>query len=423
MWKIIKDNSIYLLVVFLIWLVIFPFIIWNRDDMYSWVLRKTMPDGHDPKAMKNLIKKGDSLLTSHFLDTSPDKEEKFLSALDPHLGKMQKACDYYRDLGFNDDVYTNPTWISRTEEWTNTPGNSKKDDGFARKRLPPTIDPGTYWKNNIEPVVNALSYYKKALNHSGPNYSAAKRIHLVSRAACREQESILALTTYIYNTERFIEENAIGKSEAERNSFQELDEISQMKKILYLLRKNKEFEEVFLDYQKGITALIYDTNFTKIAPLESAHLINRPLALLETSNDLGQVKRAKKMRMLRGKILYEAARKEKVHLTGALLDFEAASEYPFLANYPNSEIPEIKSNIFEAKLYIARCYYRMGNYKETLVVLTKLLDEVRSIDGREGKRVEIGLLKEYHELRIETLVKLGRIREADELNEDSLPGL
>jgi tetratricopeptide (TPR) repeat protein len=422
LWKIIKDNSIYLLVVFGIWLVLFPYIIWNRDNLYSWILRKTSPSSNSPRVMKGYLKKGDSLLASHFLDSSPDKEEKFLAEITPHLDKMHKACEYYRELGYKDEVYANPTWLSRIEDWT-IDENQKKENELSRNKLPTTVHPGIYWKKNIEPVVNALSYYKKALNHSGPNYAPAKRIHLVSKAACRDNESILALSTYVYNTEKFIEENLIGKTQQEKISFQELDEISQMKKILYLMRKNKDFEEIFLDYQKAITALIYDTNFTKISPLESANLINRPLALLETSTDLGQIKRAKKLRMLRGKILYEASSKEKVHLTGALLDFEAASEYPSLDKYPNSEIPEIKSNIFEAKLYIARCYYKMGNYKESLSVLTKMLEETRSIDGREGKRVELGLLKQYHELRREVLIKLGRVKEADELDENNLPGL
>jgi tetratricopeptide (TPR) repeat protein len=423
LWKIIKDNSVYLLVVLGVWIILFPIIFWNRDDLYSWIHRKTTKQGYDPSRVKSFVKKGDSLLTSHFLDSSPDKEEKFVEQLAPHLEKMQRACEYYRELGTKDEIYKYPTWITRQEEWSTDLSGKAQQDALMRKRLPATVDPGQYWRQNAEPVVNALSYYKRALQVSGPNYLPAKRIHMVALSACRDQESILGFTTYIYNTEKHIEKKAIGDNEKSRMIFQELDEISQMKKILYLLRYDKEFQDIFQDYQRAITSLIYDTNFTKISPLEAASLINRPLALLETSNDLGQIKKAKKMRMLRGKILFEAGTKERVHYSGALLDFEAASEYPSLASYPNNEIPEIKSNIFEAKLYTARCYYKMGQYKETFIILTKMLDDVRSIDGREGRKVELGLLKEYHELRRETLIKLGRVREADEIDENDLPGL
>ncbi|MCX7999194.1 MAG: hypothetical protein N3A69_09635, partial [Leptospiraceae bacterium] len=305
--------------------------------------------------------------------------------------------------------------------WTSEFTSSNPEESLAREKLPSTIEPAVYWKTHIEAVVNALSYYKKALHYSGPNYLAAQRIHFVSRAACKPEESIIALTTYVYNTEKYVEDTIINEDKSRKIVYQNLDSLSQMKMVLYFLRSNPQMKEIFPEYQKAITVLIYDTNFTKVSPLEAAELINRPLAFLETSSDIGQIKNAKKMRMIRGKILYEEGKKERVHLHGALLDFEAASEYPDLSKYPNHEVPEIKSNIFEAKLYIAKCHYQLKNYKETLNVLNNLLNDVRSIDGRESKKVELGLLKEFHELRKETLMKLGRVREADELYENDLP--
>lgn len=422
MWKIIKDNSVYWLTVLGIWLVCFPLIFTHRDEFYSWIVRKASPKSPNPKIMKDFVYKGDKILANHFLDSKPDRDnQKFLEALSPHIEKMKRACEYYRELGYKDEVFTNPTWLSRQQDWSSELQPKNWEESLSREKLPNPIDPASYWKKNIEPVFDALSYYKKALHYSGANFLAAQRIHFVSGAACKPEESIIALTTYIYNTEKYIEDTIIHEDKSRKLTYQNLDSLSQMKMILYYMRTSPKLKEIFPEYQRAITILIYDTNFTKASPLEAAELINRPLALIETSSDIGQIKSAKKMRMLRGKILFEEGKKERIHLSGALLDFEAASEYPDLSKYPNNEIPEIKSNIFEAKLYIAKCHYQLKNYREALNVLTHLLNEVRSIDGREGKRVELGLLKEFHELRRETLMKLGRVKEADELYETDLP--
>lgn len=422
LWKIIKDNSIYWLTVLGIWAICFPIIFIHKDDLYSWVVRKASPRSPNSKIMKDFVYKGDKILANHFLDSKPDKDnQKFLESIFPYIEKMKTVCAYYRNLGYKDEIFANPTWISKQYDWSFEFRSQNFEENLSREKLPTAIEPASYWKKNIEPVVNALSYYKKGMHYSGANFLAAQRIHFVAGAACKPEESIIALTTYIYNTEKYIEDTIIQEDKSRNLIYKNLDSLSQLKMILYFLKTHPSLHEVFHEYQRAITVLIYDTNFTRVSPLEAAELINRPLALIETSSDIGQIKNAKKMRMLRGKILFEEGKKEKIHFSGALLDFEAASEYPNLSKYPNNEIPEIKSNIFEAKLYIAKCHYQLKQYRETLTVLNHLLNDVRSIDGREGKRVELGLLKEFHELRRETLMKLGRVKEADELYETDLP--
>ena len=64
---------------------------------------------------------------------------------------------------------------------------------------------------------------------------------------------------------------------------------------------------------------------------------------------------------------------------------------------------------------IAKCNFKLGKYKEALLSLKSVENLLSNIDGRTGGTVEIDLLNDYKNTLRETLKKLDRFKEADEI--------
>ena len=95
--------------------------------------------------------------------------------------------------------------------------------------------------------------------------------------------------------------------------------------------------------------------------------------------------------------------------------FTAAKEFDNLKEETPASMRLIASHIFQSNLMIAKCNFKLGKYKEALISLKSVENLLSNIDGRTGSRVEVNLLDDYKNTLRETFKKLGRIKEADEI--------
>ncbi len=69
-----------------------PYVFSKKEAIFDWYSLKVSPLGYTPKVMKNLVKKGDSILVDTFLENEPKTEEAFKSNLEPILQKIARVC-------------------------------------------------------------------------------------------------------------------------------------------------------------------------------------------------------------------------------------------------------------------------------------------------------------------------------------------
>ncbi|MCB1140862.1 MAG: hypothetical protein H7A24_07080 [Leptospiraceae bacterium] len=417
--KIIRENLKYILTVLIFWAFALPYIYSERDTLFEKYSLFVSPIGYRPKIMKKFMDKADKILANEFLDEKPANEEEWNRNVEPFLNRMQNVCEFYKKSGKRDEILKNPTWYEKNEQWSEDPSRLQPN-GHNRSALPHTFDPGEKWKEHEESLLEALDYYKRALNYSGPEFLIAKRIQQVSAAVCRPEEAILAFSTFILNTETYAEKE-IYKNKDIKKEMRGKTEKQKFSQVLAHIKSGKAPIST-TDYIEGLIKLLKDTGFEKISPKESDLIYEKILFFYTNTTDPRQRFHEKNFRLKRGILLFEMSQREPKYLDRALLEFSAAA-----ASENMSEIQTDKNNfynalVFEANLYRVRCFLQKGDNKLALTILQKMMNDIRKIDDRAGAPKQAiqdrNLLHDYHLLRRKTLIQLGRKMEADEISYD-----
>ena len=389
-----------------------PYVFSKKEAIFDWYSLKVSPLGYTPKVMKNLVKKGDSILISAFLESEPKSEEAFRSSMEPILDKISRVCDYYKEVGKLDDILTEPTWYDKNTRWSEDPSKITPD-GVSRSSLPRHELPLDFWQKHQDTLLSALDYYKRALNYSGPELLASERIRLVSASVCRPQEVVVSYSSYLTNTDAYVEDQ-IRKNY--KQDIQNLNDRQIQMIVLSKIRMGTPPPDP-QEYIKALTILLKDTHYETLSPIEADGLYEKILFFLQNSADPGQKLSERLFRLKRGKLLFEVLGKNNPEfIKKAKMEFQAAANFDNLEEFRSSQENNIMAHIFESKLYIARCEIKLGRYKESLSLLHDLESSVRTVDDRAGKRkMEVNLLHDYHLLLRETLIKMGRKQEADSI--------
>lgn len=449
--KILKDNLIYLLAIGIFWLVAFPLVVYKRHSILNWYSIAMSPSGHSPKVMRKFLDKGDNVLYKNLEDAikSPriqeelENEKNKPAILRSHLENMEEACDYYKSVANKNEVLQHPSWLDRNIRWTSDKELSADGIGKTRKQLPEITNPDEYWKKNVESVLGALDYYKRGLNYSGPEIVAADKIKSVAKAVCRPEEIIIAYTTYLNFSDAYVEEvleeeiTEITKKNqsffapilrlfglapaADRKEMYGLNPL--MKRSIIWSRIKKNIKEgikgsrsadpnlpLLADYIRGVNILLLDTNLRNSSPHEADALYETILFFLQGTTDPGQQRNERFFRFKRGILLFNMGEFER-----AKVEFTAAKEFEDLKEESPTSMRLIASHIFQSNLMIAKCNFKLGKFKEALLALKSVENLLANIDGRNGGSVEIGLLTDYKNTLRDTLKKLDRFKEADEI--------
>ncbi len=393
------------------------------------------PSGYSPKVMKKFLSKGDDILAKNLEDSiKSDRIEKELEdekkregILIAHLEQMEAACDYYKVAGKKDDVLQNPTWLEQNKYWTSDRELSANGLGSTRKQLPSVTNPNEYWKNNINAILSALDYYKRGLNYSGPEILAADKIRTVARAVCRPEEIILAYTTYLNFSDAYVEE-ILDKEDEEilkkNQSFfapilrlfglagptdrKEMYGLSPLMKktIVWKYIKENHNLPLLMDYIRGLNILLLDTKLRESSPYEADALYDTILFFLQGTEDPKQQLSERNFRFKRGILLFNMGEYE-----SAKRQFIGAKEPIDLKDESMTQIHLSTSHKFQSELMIAKCHFKQGKYKEALISLSSAQIHIANVEGK----LERDLLDDYKNTLRETYKKLGRIKEADEI--------
>ncbi len=439
--KILKKNLIYILVISLFWLIFFPILFLNRNELYNWYSTFISPKGYNPKVMKKFISEGDKLVDASFEDSiqskrieelseNPKKREELIKTF---LAKMEDSCRFAKESASKDELLSDPNWLERNSEWSDDPDESKNAVGLSRKALPAFTYPENYWKKNIPKLLDSLDYYKRALYYSGPEINAADKIHFIAKAICKENESILAYSSYLNHSISYVSDiidkedilfqqknntfwnklkTIFGKENfLERKDTYGLTPLMRKTIILSYIKENHALP-VLLDYLRGLNILLLDTNLRNMSPVEADELFEIMLFFLAKTDDPIQIKNEKFFRFKRGIHLFKMGDYFK-----ARDQFLASKEFPNLEEESPVSIRLILAHIFQSELMIAKCHFQIKDYKAAMSSISNLESTLHNVDGRDGGRIDRELLKDYKRTRIEVLKKLGRTREAEEMEE------
>ena len=435
MLKILKDNLIYVIAIGIFWLITFPVLIYNRHSLFNWYAITISPSGYTPKVMKKFLAKGDDILYSNLEDAvkSPriekelKDEKKRLGILTSHLDQMEAACDYYKVAGKKDEVMQDPTWLDRNIRWTSDSELSSDGVGSSRNPLPSVSNPDDYWKKNINAILSALDYYKRALNYSGPEIFAADKIRSVAKAVCRPEEIIIAYTSYLNSSDAYVEEildkedeEIVKKNQsffapilrlfglagpADRKEMYGLSPLMK-KSIVWKYIKENHNLPLLMDYIRGVNVLLLDTKLRESSPYEADELYETVLFFLQGTEDPKQQYNERMFRFKRGILLFNMGEFE-----NAKKQFIGAKELIDLKDESAVQQHLSTSHLFQSDLMIAKCHFKQGKFKEALISLSSAQVHIANVEGK----LERDLLEDYKNTLRETYKKLGRIKEADEI--------
>lgn len=133
------------------------------------------PPGYDPKIAGEFIEKADSILQRKV-------SYQDLGERTPDLEIMREACLYYYSLNERDTILYKPSWTDSMSIWRfKDSGMDERSDGKklsfkSRSPITGSFNPKEYWKALSPNVLEALDYYKRALNFSGPDLNVPKKI-------------------------------------------------------------------------------------------------------------------------------------------------------------------------------------------------------------------------------------------------------
>ncbi|MCP5495583.1 MAG: hypothetical protein H7A23_13585 [Leptospiraceae bacterium] len=395
--KILKQNLKYMLLVLVIWGILFPLIIINRDQILVWYSLKVSRQHYNESSMNGFLKKGNSILHNS----------------NANLELMRDACDYYKNLNHVDPILYEPKWYDQAHRWQNPKdkesswfgsffGNESQNSKQQEPLLKYYVHPRDYWNGKEGDVLEALDYYKRALNYAGPNFEPVKKIEEVGWAVCRPREVVLAYSTFILNTEEYVEEKLAI-------SYPNDSEIIKTYRIISAI-KNGKFKEARRDfYEKGLIYLLLELKWANISPTEAENLYTKLIVI--TSNQKEVYNRFRKKR---GLLRYKLGQEKKDNYKLAIEDFLAAREYPNMDEFKTKELNVYLNDIFESDLMIIKCYIELNQIEDAQKTLSVANSDIQKI-FEEGGILEASLQEDYKEIRRIILRKLGRTREADEI--------
>ncbi|MEM7180878.1 MAG: hypothetical protein AAF518_08190 [Spirochaetota bacterium] len=405
MLKIIKDNKIYLLVVLLIWLIAIPIVYWQRFAIYSWFSLLVTTPKYSLSTMENFLEKGDDALEDavslEAIEEICEEKEKnkkgsaqaiFSCKSRLHLNYMRQACDRSYSLNRSRPPFDAPNWLEKQEYWSHNQELTQGGLGKSRMILPATINPKEYWKNHIAPTLRALDYYKRALNYSGPNFLAVKKIVEVAEATCRREEAILAYSSHIYKTEDYV----LEKLQEEEKLPSDLSILQQKKLIWTEIKGNKLIAKDLSanNYAMSLEKLLFDTNFRRSSPEEANKFFLRLIVF--SQSDEGK---ETKNRFKWGMHLFRIGKYEK-----AVQQFYASTIFTDDYILQSSE-RSIKSQKFTAYLMIGESYLELQENKKALAAYYEARRLLWNVDGRTTP-----LVQESEPQRLEALRKKLSIR-------------
>jgi tetratricopeptide (TPR) repeat protein len=399
------------------------------------------PEGYTPKTMKKFISDGDKKLNNGLEDSLQSDRLKTLledkvakeGLMLSYLAQMEKACEYYQEKADKDVYLKEPTWLDRNTNWSTDREISSSGLGVKRQPLPNSLSPAEFWKKNAEPILGALDYYKRALYYSGPEILAADKIKFIAKSICRADEIIIAYSTYLNHSDSYVDELLAKQDEdfAKKNhsflnslkrlfGFGNSEDVKEMyglnplmkKTIIWSYIKENHNLPILMDYLRAVNILLLDTKLRDMSPKEADDLFETILFFLQNTEDPIQQKNERFFRFKRGIHLYKNGNYEK-----AKIQFSAATEFNNLKEESPISIRLIMSHIFQSELMIAKCEFKLNDFKSAIKTLNRLENSLHNVDGRDGGKIEIELLKDYKNTKKETLKKLGRIREAEEMEE------
>lgn len=439
--KLIRDNIVYILLVLVLWAITFPILFFYRDTIFSRFTYFWSPPGYKPGIAETLIGSGDAFLVPRN-KAATQKFKEMLSADSPtplpplDLELMGRVCQFYEKRQHKDPFLDPPTWHQKKKML----GPMITGDREALL----TFDPKAYWKENIDSVLQALDYYKRALNYSGPEIRVPDRIERVALAACRPAEIVLAYTTHIYQTEEFVvdtylekefkNENQIRKPSWFRRTWNKLRGRKTISTELPLesklspkqiqlrvwdkIRSNQVTEISRTDFQRGILKSLHNqgNSLSESSPREALEMYERLAFLVANQNSPLEYRR---YRRERGNIFLRMAAQDESYYKSAIQEFRDASRLANESSIPHEVLPAVLVENFSLELGIAQVYYRQGRFRECILTINELESKLRNIDERSaGTGLDLekqNLLKEYRQLKKLALRKTGRYLEADEI--------
>ncbi|MDV6237117.1 hypothetical protein CH379_015910 [Leptospira ellisii] len=416
----IRENKKFVFFLVSAWILGTVWILPNRYRLLSRLALIVQAPGYHPKTAAEFVEKGDAILRREL--SYQDQGERI-----PDLDLMRQACLYYDSLSGRDTVLYKPSWSDSMSIWRfresgiDSETSEKKLSSKTRSRTPitGTLHPGEYWKSAAPAVLEALDYYKRALNFSGPDFSVPKRIEKSALAVCRPEEVLLAYADYVRNTEEAVRA-AMDAEKPERPFFscksEETADVltekqnqmrvwSQIKSNSFVIDRDQNIRVNANDFKKALHLLafgIYRTGLNSISPLEADGVLEKLLFF----SDPGTVE-YDELLLKRGMLNYQLGKRDPFFFNKATFYFREVSQSKFLD----------QGSLFESKLMIVRTMIRKQKFDEALLELQRLETELYTVDKayRVTGAGRSDLVEDRKKLLKYVLRKKGRYEEADEL--------
>ncbi|TGK05607.1 hypothetical protein EHQ53_18495 [Leptospira langatensis] len=217
MFSILREKKKLFLSLLLIWILAAIYIYPRRFEFLRSFALWLEPPELNPSLSEKLKAKGDDLLSEkvefrqveHYLRTD----------------QMARACSRAYNLGKEglDDIFRIPSWMeAKHQGWTIERLSDPSATKFSTGEKP--IDPFEYWDEFHQIPLEALDYYKRALNYNpfdGYNFpneraslgkdkpeiagkSLLEKIKITSFATCRPEEAILSHFQSIIKIEELV---------------------------------------------------------------------------------------------------------------------------------------------------------------------------------------------------------------------------
>ncbi|MDF3819229.1 hypothetical protein P3G55_04930 [Leptospira sp. 96542] len=412
--QIFRENLKYILAVLFVWAITFPLILRNKDFILAKLtLSYNALFGYpNPRIAHQLIAKGDSIIEgrkegssdffgsiSEFFQTSENTKG---SVLPLDLNLMEKSCLYYRSKEHVEDHFLNLTWREKAMEW----GSPLFLKMAPQGELILGPNPKDYWNSHIEPVLQALDYYKRALRFAGPELVAAKKIESVAWATCRPSEILSAYKTHMLETETFV----LNKLTEEKKVPSGLSEEQKRSVILSTIKQGFYTEVSANDYLESLLRQILLTGMKTFSPKEMDEIYERILYFVG-SNEREYLK----FKYRRAELFYQLGADEKHYFKKAANEFKEAANIKLAMNDEETNLALLLIHEFECKIMESKSYFELNEYKKTLTILDGLKPKLRNVDERSIGGAKSEILKLYHKTMRSVLRKLGRFEEADEI--------
>ncbi|TGK38658.1 hypothetical protein EHQ12_04635 [Leptospira gomenensis] len=416
----VRENKKFVFFLGIAWTLGAIWILPNRYHLLSRLALFIQPPGYHPKTAEEFVEKGDGILRREI--PYQDQGERI-----PDLELMRQACLYYASLSGRDTILYKPSWTDSMSVWRfresgiDSETSEKKLSSKTRNRSPitGTLHPGEYWKSAAPSVLEALDYYKRALNFSGPDFAVPKRIEKSALAVCRPEEVLLAYADYVRNTEEAVR-TVMDSQKPNRPFFscqsQETADIftekqnqmrvwSQIKSNSFLIDRDRNVRVQANDFKKALHLLafgIYRTGLGSTSPLEADGVLEKLLFF----SDPDTVE-YDELLFKRGMLNYQLGKRDPSFLDKATFYFRETSQSKYLD----------RGSAFESKLMIVRALIRKQKFDEALLELQSLETELYTIDKayRVTGTGRNDLVEDRKKLLKYVLRKKGRYEEADEL--------